>query len=109
MKKRRYEEKGAKEYRKANKRVQKTLKRAKEDWIDTQCKEIDACSNKNNSKKAYPMVKDLTSGKQGRPSTIQDKSGKCLTEEQEILSRWTNRSELYNYEIYGDNTVLDCS
>ena len=49
LKKRRYEEEGAKEYRKANKRVQKALKKAKEDWIDNQCKEIYACLNKNNS------------------------------------------------------------
>ena len=27
-----YEDEGAKEYRKANKRAQKTLKKAKEDW-----------------------------------------------------------------------------
>ena len=54
-------------------------------------------------------MKDLTSEKQGRSSTIQDKSGKCLTEEKEILSRWTEYcSELYNYESCGDNTVLDC-
>ena len=74
------------------------------------CKEIETCLNKNNSKRAYQLVKDLTSEKQGRSSTIQDKSGKCLTEEKEILSRWTEYcSELYNYESCGDNTVLDCS
>ena len=65
---------------------------------------------KKNSKRAYQLVKDLTSEKQGRPSTIQDKSGKCLSEEKEILSSWTEFcSELYNYESYGDNAVLDCS
>ena len=32
-------------------------------------------------KRAYQLVKDLTSEKQGRSSTIQDKSWKCLTEE----------------------------
>ena len=43
-------------------------------------------------------------------TTIKDKSGKCLTEEKEILSRWTEYcSELYNYESCKDNTVLDCS
>ena len=88
---------GISKYRKANKRVQKALKKAIEDWIDTQCKEIDACLNKNNGKKAYQLVKDLTSEKQGRSTTIQDNSGKCLTEEQEIVSRWTEYcSELYN-------------
>ena len=55
-------------------------------------------------------MKDLTSEKQGRSSTIQDKSGKCLTEEKEILSRWTEYcSELSNYESCGDNAVLYCS
>ena len=59
---------------------------------------------------AYQLVKDLTSEKQGRSSTIQDKSGKCLTEEKEIRSRWTEYcSELYNYESCRDNAVLDCS
>ena len=100
--KRWYEEKGTKEYRKANKRVQKALMKAKEDRMDNQCKEIDVCLNKNNSKKAYQLVTDLTSEKQGRSTSIQDKSGKCLTEEQEIPSRWAEYcSELYNYESYG--------
>ena len=58
LKKKRYEEEGAKKYTKNNKRVQKALKKAKEDWIDTQCKEIDACHNKNNSEKAYQLVKE---------------------------------------------------
>ena len=99
LKKKRYEAEGAKEYREANRRVQKAVKKAKED-----------CLNKNNSKRAYQLVKDLTSEKQGRSSTIQDKSGKCLTEEKEILSRWTEYcSELYNYESCGDSAVLDCS
>ena len=46
----RYEQKTTE---KANKRVQKALWKAKGDWIDTQCKEIDACLNKNNNKNAY--------------------------------------------------------
>ena len=110
LKKKRYEAEGAKEYREANRRIQKAVKKAKEDWIGAQCEEIETCLNKNNSKRAYQLVKVLTSEKQGMSSTIQDKSGKCLTEEKEILSRWTEYcSELYNYEGCGDNTVLDCS
>ena len=110
LKKERYEAEGAKEYREANRRIQKAVKKAKEDWIGAQCEEIETCLNKNNSKRANQLVKDLTSEKQGRSSTIQDKSGKCLTEEKEILSRWIEYcSELYNYESCGDNTVLDCS
>ena len=93
-----------------NKRIQAAVKKAKEDWIDAQCEEIETCLNKNNSKRAYQLMKDLTSEKHGKSSTIQDKSGQCLTEEQEILSRRTEYcSDLYNHESCGDNTVLDCS
>ena len=109
MKKKRYEAEGAKEYREANRRIQKAVKKAKEDWIGAQCEEIETSLNKNNSKRAYQLVKDLTSEKQGRSSTIQDKAGKCLTEEKDF-SRWTEYcSELCNYESCGDNAVLDCS
>ena len=62
------------------------------------------------SRRAYQLVKELTSEKQGGCSTIQHKSGKCLTEEQTILSRWTEYySELYNHASCGDKEVLDCS
>ena len=81
LKKKRYEAEGAKEYREANRRIQKAVKRAKEGWIGGQCEEIETCLNKNSSKRAYQLVKDLTLEKQGRSSTIQDRSGKCLNEE----------------------------
>ena len=57
-----------------------------------------------------PEQKQQQESREGPSSTIQDKSGKCLTEEKEILSRWTEYcSELYNYESCGDNALLDCS
>ena len=110
LKKMRYEAERAKEYKETNRGIQKAVKKSKEDWIGAQCKEIYETSlNKNNSKIAYQLVKDLTSEKLGRPSIIQDKPGKCLTEEKEILSRWTEYcSELYNCEGCGDNAVLVC-
>ena len=83
------------------------MKMAKETWIQGQ--EVEARLRKNNSKKAYQLVKDLTTEKQGKSTTIQDKSGKCLTEENEILHRWTEYcSDLYNYETDGVPIVLDC-
>ena len=40
---------------------------------------------------------------------FQDRSGKCLTEEREILNRWKEHcTELYNYKANGDPSVLDC-
>ena len=81
------------------------MKMANETWIQGQCQEVEACLRKNNSKKAYQLVKDLTKEKQGKSTTIQDKSGKCLTEKNEILNGWTEScSDLYNYETEGDPT-----
>ena len=108
LKKKRYEAEGAKEYREANRTIQKAVKKAK-DWIGFQCEEIETCLNKNNSERAYQLVKDLTSEKQGRSSAIQGKSGKCLTEEKRDSQQMEYCSELYNYESSGDNAVLDCS
>ena len=44
-------------------RIQKAVKKAKEDYIGAQCEEIETCLNKNNSKRAYQLVKELTSEK----------------------------------------------
>ena len=72
---------GEKEYKEANGRIQKAVKKAREDWmIGAKCEEIETSRNENNSQRTYHLVKDLTSEKQGRSSTMQEKSGKCLTE-----------------------------
>ena len=51
----------------------------------------------------------MTTVKQGKVTTVQDRSGKCLTEERQILNRWTKYcSELYNCKANGDPSVLNC-
>ena len=78
------------------------MKMAKETWIQGQCQEAEACLRKNNSKKAYQLVKDLITEKQCKSTSIQDMSGKCLTEENEILNRWTEYcSDIYNNDNGG--------
>ena len=54
-------------------------------------------------------MKDLTTVKLGKATTIQDRSGKCLTEEGQTLNRWTEYCfKLYNHKAYGDPSVLNC-
>ena len=54
-------------------------------------------------------MKDLTTVKQGKVTPVQDCSGKCLTEERQILNQRTEYcSELYNYKANGDPSVLNC-
>ena len=55
-------------------------------------------------------MKDLTTVKHGKATTLQDRSGKCLTEERQIVNRWTEYcSELYNHKANGDPSVLNCT
>ena len=59
------------------------MKQAKENWIGEQCSEIEENLRKNNSKRAYQLdhcetVKNLTTVKRGKATTVQDRSGKCL-------------------------------
>ena len=48
------------------------MKKAKENWIGEQCSEIEENLRKSNSKRAYQFVKDLTTLKQGKATTVQD-------------------------------------
>ena len=92
-----------------NNNIKRYVKKAKENWIGEQCSETEKNPKENNSKRAYQLVKDLTTVKQGKATTVPDRSGKCLKEEQEILNRWTEYCiELYNHKANGDPSVLDC-
>ena len=71
-----------------NNNIKRCRKKAKENWIGEQCSETEENLRKNNNKRAYQLVKDLTTVKQGKAITVQDRSGKCLTEEREIPNRW---------------------
>ena len=54
-------------------------------------------------------MKNLTTVKQGKATSVQDRSGKCLTEEREIPDRSTEYcTELYNHKANGNPLVLDC-
>ena len=102
LKKKRGEPEGAKVYTEIKRKIRTEMKIAKEIWIQGQCQEVEACLRKNNSKNAYQLVKDLTTEKQGESTTIQDKSGKCLTKKNEILNRWTEYcSDLTTMRLIG--------
>ena len=72
-------------------------KKSKENGIGEQYSEkISENLRKNHSERAYQMVKDLTTVKQGKATAIQDCSGNCLTHTEQ-------------YRIDGQNTALSCT
>ncbi|GFO17255.1 RNA-directed DNA polymerase from mobile element jockey-like [Plakobranchus ocellatus] len=109
LKKRKKESEGSKQHRETNLKVKRRIKEATEKWIEDQCEDIENSLKHNNSNKAHKIVKDLTGTKQTRATTIESKEGKCLTEEKEILERWTEYcSELYTHVATGkDPNVLN--
>ena len=64
---------GMAQSRAVNQEIKKGMKKAKETWMEEQCQNIDDCLKKNNRKKAYKLVQDLTGTKQERTTTIQEK------------------------------------
>ena len=97
LRKKRFEPEGSEKYMEVNNNIKRCMKKAKENWIGEQCNETEENLRKNTSKRAYQLVKDLTTVKQGNVTTVQDRSGKCLIEERQIPNRWTEySSELYN-------------
>ena len=89
-------------------KLKKGTEKAKKTWLEEQCQGIEENLQKNNNKQAYQLVKEQTSSKQGRTTSIQDKAGNCLAEEQDILKRWIEYySELHTHTTTGDPKVLD--
>ena len=81
LRKKRFEPEESEEYKEVNNSITSCMKKFKESWIGEQCSEIEENLRKNNSKRTYQLVKDLTTMKLGKATTVQDRSGKCLTEE----------------------------
>ena len=46
------------------------MKKAKENWIGEQCSETEENLMKDNSRRAYQLVKNLTTVKQGKATTV---------------------------------------
>ena len=81
LRKKRFEPDESEKYKEVNNNIKRCMKKAKENRIGEQCSEIEENLRKNNSKRAYQLVKDFTTVKQGKSTTVQDRSGKFLTEE----------------------------
>ena len=66
----RFEPEGSQKYREVNNNIKRCMKKSKENWIGEQWSGIKENLRKKNSKRAYQLVKDLTTVKQGDVSTL---------------------------------------
>ena len=63
LRKKRFEPEGSEKYKEVNKNIKRCTKKAQENWIGEQCSEIEKNLRKNKNKRAYQLVKDLTTVK----------------------------------------------
>ena len=74
LRKKTLEPEGSERYKEVNNNIKRCMKKAKENWIGEQCSEIEENLRKNNSKRAYQLMLDLTTVKQGKAPTVQDRN-----------------------------------
>ena len=65
LRKKRFEPEESEKYKEMNNNVKRCMKKARDNWTGEQCSEIEENLRKNNSKRAYQLVKDFTTVKQG--------------------------------------------
>ncbi|CAH8851413.1 unnamed protein product, partial [Trichobilharzia szidati] len=98
------------EYRTVDKEIRSKMKRAKEGWITEQCNIIDNSLRGGNNKKAFETLSKLTNTKLNRATVIEDGKGTLLTEEADILRRWTEYCKgLYNHKISPNYSLINNS
>ena len=64
MRKKRFEPEGSEKYKEVNNNTKRCMKKAKENQIGEQYSKTEENLRKNNSKRAYQLVKNLTTVKQ---------------------------------------------
>ena len=77
---------------------------AKEEWLKSQCKQIDNdIKGGVHSKIAYNTIKYISHTKSKTTLIIEDKDGEPIADELSRLRRWTDYcKDLYNYPIEPD-------
>ena len=66
LRKKRFEPEGSEKYKEVNSNIKRCMKKAKENWVRAQCSETEENLRKNNSKRAYQLMKDLTTVTRGK-------------------------------------------
>ena len=102
-KKRREEQgKGEKErYSHLNAEFQSIAKRDKKTFLSDQCKEIEENNRMGKTRDLFKKIRDSKGTFHAKMSTIKDRNGTDLTEEEDIKKRWQKyMEELYKKDLH---------
>lgn len=84
-------------YKKLCKKIQRECRQDKNNYIKKICAEIEEHQNSNETHDLYKKVRELTRKFNPKTSSIEDKNGKILWENKEILDRWKQFIIVKNY------------
>ena len=89
-------------------KVKRSARQDKENWIQNQCEEADKGLQIGNTRQAYNLIKRLKNVYVPRLSVIRDAQGTTLQSKDEIKQRWTQYcSNLYKDHGGGDEMVAE--
>jgi len=93
-------EEGKKRYRTLNNQLRRITDKAKEQWWNSQCDELEKLDSQGRMDLLYKKVSELTKGRRKRQNIrIRDKEGIVLREMEHVLGRWKEYvEELYDKE-----------
>ena len=86
-------------YTQLNADFQRIARRDKKAFLCEQCKEIEENSRMGKTRDLFKKIGDTKGPFHARMGTIKDRSGKDLTEAEEIKKRWQEYTELYGKRL----------
>ena len=85
-----------KEYRRLNNKLRRETDKAKVNWWQRQCEELEELSRTGKQEQIYRRIKNLGQRKSSGCTMIKDKDGTLLCEQQQVTRRWKD----YIEELY---------
>jgi len=96
------------QYKDSCRRVKKSARQDKEQWIQDKCEQAEKGLNIGNTREAYSLLKMLKSEFVPRLNVIRDQQGTVLQSKDDIKQRWTQYcSSLYKDPGGGDEVVKE--
>ncbi len=92
---------GKRRYRQLNNELRREASKAKEEWWNAECNELEELNAKGRSDLVYAKVAKLTwkNREKGRSVSVEDDAGKTITDPEEVRERWRTYIEtLYDKE-----------
>ena len=76
------------------------MRRGKKAFLSDQCKEIEENNRMGKTRDLFKKIRDTKGTFHAKMGTIKDRSGRDLTEAEDIKKRWQEYTELHKKELH---------